>query len=416
MGRKKDYGGNLRGKVGVRLTGRQTERFIKLCGMNGIELRRLAKEDDGKGYRFVIWADEFLLLRPYLKKTKCRARVISREGASFYLKRQRKRWLFPVGLLMGAAVLFGLSQFIWRIDIEGNVHYTDDVIYRFLEEQDVRFGTLKTSVYTAGLEETVRNNFEDITWVSVQLVGTHMTVSVKEDDQLEAEMPETENSHIVAAQEGVITSIVVRSGQTDLKEGDTIAAGQILISGAVELKDDGGNITGTKLVHADGEVYASVSYQYEDSFLLSHEVREYQEEAVNRYSLVLGTYRIPLPIFDTIGAYYDTVTERDQFYLGSDYYLPMYLEKTVYRSYLRRVEDYTEEEANAVAKERLDIFLAKLTEKGYEIQSSEIALVIQDGICTVTGSYTAISQIGKREVMAEEDDFTVEGDDFTDGA
>lgn len=416
MSREKDYGGKLRAKVGVRLTGRQTERFIKLCGMNGIELRRLAKEDDGKGYRFVIWADEFLLLRPYLKKTKCRARVISREGAPFYLKRHRKRWLFPVGVLVGAAVLFGLSQFIWKIDIVGNVHYTDDVIYRFLEEQEVEFGTLKASVYTAGLEENIRNHFEDITWVSVQLIGTHMTVSVKEDDQLEAEVPETENSHIVAAREGIITSIVVRSGQTKLREGDTIAAGQILISGEVELKDDGGNVTGTKLVHADGEVYASVSYQYEDRFLLSHEVRDYQEETVNGYSLVFGNYRLPLPVLGEIGAYYDTVTERNQLYLGSDYYLPVYMEKTIYRSYLRRVEDYTEEEANAVAKERLDGFLAKLTEKGYEIQNSEIALVIENGVCSVTGSYTAISQIGQQETIAEENDFTVEENDFTDGA
>lgn len=402
MGREKDYSGKLRAKVGVRLTGRETERFIKLCGLNGIELRRLAKEEDGKGCRFVMWADEFFELRPYLKKTKCRARVISREGVPFYLKRRRKRWMFPAGVLLGAAFLFGLAQFIWKIDIEGNVYYTDDVMYRFLEEQDVTFGTLKSAVYTAGLEEIIRDNFAEITWVSVQLEGTHMTVSVKEDDQLEASVPETDISNIVAASEGVITSMVVRAGQTALRKGDPIAVGQILISGEVELKDDSGNITGTKQVHADGEVYASVSYQYEDSFLLSHEIREYQENEVNGYTLVLGDFYLPLPVLGEIGTYYDAVTERSQLYLGSNYYFPVYLEKTVYRSYLRRVKDYTEEEANAAAKERMDAFLRKLTENGYEIQNSEFALVIEKGVCYVTGSYQAISQVGQQQRISSD--------------
>lgn len=400
MGREKDYAGKLRAKVGVRLTGRQTERFIKLCGLNGIELRRLQREADGKGYRFVMWADEFLLLRPYLKKTKCRARITNKEGASFYLKRRKKRWLFPVGILMGAGAMFALAQFIWRIDIEGNIRYTDDEIYRFLEAQDVEFGTLKASVYAAGLEEIIRDSFEEITWVSIQIEGTHMTVSVKEDDQLEAAVPETEPANVVATQEGTITSIVVRAGQTNLKEGDLITAGQILISGSVELKDDGGNITGTKQVHADGEIYASVSYQYEDSFLLSHEIREYQEETINGYGIVLGDFRVSLPVLGELGAYYDAVTERNQLYLGSDYYFPGYVEKTEYRSYVRRVENYTEEEVKLVAGERMDEFLAKLTEEGYEIQNSEFAVTIDQGVCHVVGSYSAISQIGQKQEIS----------------
>lgn len=403
MGREMDYSGSLRAKVGVRLTGRETERFIKLCGLNGIELRRLAKDEDKKGYRFVIWADEFMELRPYLKKTKCRARVISREGAPFYLKRHKNRWLFPVGLLLGAVFLFGLGQFIWKIDIEGNVYYTDDVMYRFLEEQAVKFGTLKASVYTAGLEEMIRDNFDEITWVSVQLEGTHMTVSVKEDDQLEASVPETEISNIVATEEGVITSIVVRSGQTSLREGDPIAAGQILISGDVQLKDDGDNIIGTRQVHADGEVYASVSYQYEDNFLLSHEIREYQEETVKGFTLVLGDIYLPLPILGEVGTYYDTVTERNQLYLGSDYYFPAWLEITEYRSYLRRVEDYSAEEAKIVAKERMDVFLKKLEEKGYEIENSEFTLTIENGVCDVKGSYQAISQVGQQQRISSDE-------------
>lgn len=390
---------SVRAKIEVRLTGRETERFIRLCGTNGIEFRRLRREEEGKGYLFTMWADEFTLLRPYLKKTRCRARITAKEGIPFYLKKRKRRWLFPVGVILGAAFLFMLSQFIWKIDFEGNVRYTDDMLYRFLREQEVTFGTLKSSVYAAGLEEAVRDNFTDITWVSVQLSGTRMVVSVKEDDQPKTEVTEQNPCHIVSTQEGIITSIVVRSGQTELKKGDAIAAGQILISGELELKDDGGNITGMKAVHADGEIYASVSYQYNDRFLMSHEIRTYGEETAYGYALVLGDTRIPIPVIGSLSDHYDVVTERSQLYLGSDYYFPCYLEKNLYRNYELTAENYTEEEAKQLAKERMESYLAKLAENGYEIMSSEMTVTFEGTVCLVSGEFTAVSQVGRKEAL-----------------
>lgn len=389
----------IRGKIEVRLTGRETERFIRLCGANGIELRRLRREEDGKGFRFTIWSDEFVSLRPYLKKTRCRARITAKEGVPFYLKKRRRRWLFPVGVLLGAAFLFILSQFIWKIDFEGNVRYTDDTLYRFLAEQEVSFGTLKSSVYAAGLEEAVRDQFADITWVSVKLSGTHMVVSVKEDDQPKTEVNEQEPCHIVSTEEGTITSIVVRSGQTELKAGDPIMTGQILISGELQLKDDGGNITDTRQVHADGEVYARVSYQYSDRFLMSHEVRTYTGEESERYTLVIGDRRVSFPVIGTLGEHYDVVTERGQLYLGSDYYFPCYLEKRLYRNYELIVENYTEEEAHALAKDRMENYLDKLSQNGYEIQSSEMKVIFEGAVCVVSGEFTAVSEVGQKEAL-----------------
>ena len=403
MGGKTAYDSKMRSKVEVRLTGRQTERFIKLCGMNGIELRRLSREENGKGYRFVIWAEDFFALRHYLKKTKCRARIVSREGAAFFVKRNHKRWLFPAGLLSALIVLIGLSQFVWKIDIEGNVYYTDDLIYRFLEEQKVMFGTPKAAIYTAGLEEALRDQFKEVTWVSVQLEGTQLSVSLREDDQKEAMLQSTQDAHIVSTRDGVITSLVVRSGVTALKEGDTVVPGQILISGEVPLKDDGGNVIGTKSVRADGEIYANVSYGYEDSFLLSHEIREYAEDPVRRYALVIGNTRIALPQVGSVGDRYDVVSQRKQLYLGSNYYLPIYLEIKEYRGYESRVTDYTDEEAKSVAAERFERYLRNKEAEGHRITAQEWELQITSGVCYVSGSYSAVSQIGVCQTIGEKE-------------
>jgi len=401
MGGKMVYDSRVRSRIEVRLTGRQTERFIKLCGINGIELRRLSREEKGNAYRFVIWADEFYTLRPYLRKTKCRGRIVRRDGASFFIKKNRKRWLFPAGILFAMIVLFGLSQFVWKIDIEGNTRYTDDVIYRFLEEQKVMFGIPKAAIYSAGLEEALRDQFAEMTWVSVQLEGTHLTINVKEDDQKEAMLREADGARIISTDEGVITSLIVRSGVTALKEGDTVIPGQVLISGEIPLKDDSGNVIGTKSVRADGEVYASVSYGYEDSFLLSHETREYTDDTVKQYSLVFGKYRFILPRFGSAGDHYDIISQRKQLYLGSDYYFPFYLETKEYRSYESRVSDYTEEEAKHVASERFAAYLKNKETEGYRITAQDSEIQILSGVCYVYGSYTAVSQIGVQQGIQE---------------
>lgn len=385
----------VRGKINVRLTGREPERFIRLCGVNGIELRRLRHEEEGKGYCFTMWADEFSSLRPYLKKTRCRARITAKEGLPFYLKKKKRRWLFPIGLVLGAIFLFVLSQFIWKIDVEGNVRYTDDMLYRFLEEQEITFGTLKSSIYAAGLEEAVRDQFSEITWVSVQISGTRMMIMVKEDDQPKTEVMETDPCHIVSTQEGIVTSIVVRAGETTVKAGDAITAGQILISGEVKLTDDGKNVIDVQQVHADGEIYASVSYQYSDRFSLSHGIRTYDGTEAKRYSLVFGNNRISLPLVGKCSEFFDVVTERSQLYFGSDYYFPCYVETEIYRNYTLSTQEYTQEEAKVLAKERMEHYLRKLEETGHEISDSEIEVTFEGGECVVRGKFTTISQVGE---------------------
>jgi similar to stage IV sporulation protein len=261
---------------------------------------------------------------------------------------------------------------------------------------------LKSSVFAAGLEEAIRDHFPEITWVSVQLSGTKMTVNVKEDDQ--PKVPESDETpcHVISTQNGVITSIVVRSGETELKQGDPITAGQILIFGEVNLKDDGGNVTDTKVVHADGEVYAKVTYRYSDRFPLAHEIRTYQEDTVKQYALRIGNYRFLLPKFGKTGEKYDVVTEKSQLYLGSDFYFPCYLETNTYRNYELAEEDYSKEAAETLANERMENYLKKLEENGYEIDSVEMMVTIDGQTVVAEGEFSAISQVGEKEFIKDE--------------
>ena len=161
-------------------------------------------------------------------------------------------------------------------------------------------------------------------------------------------------------------------------------------------------------MRADGEVYASVSYEYEDSFLLSHEIREYAPDTVKCYSLVIGRHRITLPMFGNVSDRYDVITLRSQLYLGSDYYLPFYLETEEYRGYESRVRDYTEEEVKTVAAERFEAYLMSKEAEGYQITAQDTEVQVISGVCYVSGSYTAISQIGAWQSIPENEDTAVQ--------
>ena len=86
----------------------------------------------GKGFRRV---------RPLARKSKTRIRILEKKGLGFFFVPHRKRKLLPAGILFGAFLMVSLSFFVWDIQIEGNERFTEDVIFEFLKENGVYFGT-----------------------------------------------------------------------------------------------------------------------------------------------------------------------------------------------------------------------------------------------------------------------------------
>lgn len=70
----------------------------------------------------------------------------------------------------------------------------------------------------------------------------------------------------------------------------------MLIDGAVEIRDDNGEVTGYQEVRADGDVWARTVYHYENQFSMSHEARHFTGK--KRYGIYLkaGNGSLPLRI------------------------------------------------------------------------------------------------------------------------
>ena len=169
----------LRGSVRVGISGASCDRFFNLCANRGILLWNVACVREH--YECSLSVKDFRRVRPLARKSKTRIRILEKKGLGFFLFRHRKRKLLPAGILFGAFLMVSLSFFVWDIQIEGNERFTEDVIFEFLKENGVYFGTPGARVDCQGLADAMRRQFPDLTWVSVEISGTDVSIKHREN-------------------------------------------------------------------------------------------------------------------------------------------------------------------------------------------------------------------------------------------
>ena len=188
-------------------------------------------------------------------------------------------------------LLYFLSHFLWDIRFVGNLYYTDETIRDFLEEEGIQYGMWTNQIVCNDLEQAIRIRYPEITWVSAQISGTRMIIQMKENFS-GTDSTEIKNApgDLAAAEDGVITSMIVRQGTPLVKPGDEVKAGQVLVSGRIPIHDDSGEVVAEEETTADADVYAELSIPY------VWEHSRYREERI-----VTGKY--PCGISLQIGSY-----------------------------------------------------------------------------------------------------------------
>lgn len=394
----------LYGYVRVRLTGYSPERFLNLCKAHEIEIWDL--QNNGGYYEMNLSIRDFRRLKPLRKKAKAHLQVTERHGLPFFLHHYRHRKMFAVGILLCIAFLYTMSLFIWNIHIEGNYSRTTNVILDYLESEHIVHGMKKSQVDCKEIQSMIRIEFPDIIWVSAEIKGTRLIIRIRENmDSLveEAAAPGEEPRDILASKEGIITSVLVRSGVSQVQVGDEVEEGQLLVLGRIDILGDSGEVMGYQYTAADADVYASTSYTYYDEFVLSHEVRHPTGKKRHGFYAKVGGKTISLklrPGFET----FSTVNTEYPLKLTENFYLPLTFGTTIYEEYEIYTESYPEEEARAIAEANLKEFLEILIEKGVQIVENNVKIEVDANTCTAYGTIMALEEIGSyspTEVLEE---------------
>jgi len=252
----------------IRVAGSRKERFINLVITEKIPLWDIRQIDEEE-----LWAKVYVSdigkLRHIARKSRCPFKIIAKRGLPFLLLRAEKRKGLVAGIILFMIMLYGLSSFVWFVDVQSEKPLellTKEEILAEAESLGLKPGQPKGKIRTDELARKMAVNLPQLTFVSIEIQGTLAKIEVVEK-KVVAEEDKERPAHIVAAKDGIIEEILVLAGDPRVKVGDTVQKGQVLISGiALSKKID--SQTGEpieeglpKIVEAKGIVRARVWYE-----------------------------------------------------------------------------------------------------------------------------------------------------------
>lgn len=367
------------------------ERFLNLCRAKGIHTWGL-KNNNGK-YSFYIEVSDFKKLKDILKKTGIQLTIVKKVGLPFFMFRYRKHYSFVIGMLLSAFMIYIMSLFVWDISFDGNYIYTDNVLITYLNGNDIEAGMKMKSVDCDQIEKDIRRDFPDITWVSAEISGTRLIIHVKENDGDVIKEEDTQESDIVANRSGTVASIITRNGTPNVKPGDSVEKGTILVSGQIVLYNDSKEPIKCNYVHSDADVYINSVYEYHDELSLLHKYKVYTGQTITKDTYNIFGKQIELGVSLKRFKNYDVVTDDTILKLTDNFYLPIRTGHKVYSEYYTEDGEYTEDEVSDILCENYDLYLKKLQEKGVQIIDSSVKIEMSGDTYVMSGQVNVIEQM-----------------------
>jgi len=384
------------GYVKVEVFGFAPERLMNLIIKNEIVVWEV--EYTEQGYCFFTGRKNLIKMKPYLQKTNMKLKVIERIGIPYIVKRNRKRVAFVLGFGIFLCGLYILSLFVWEVRIVGEDKLVADNLLERIEEKYVPLGTLKKNVNCNHLEESLRKEFEDISWISCELKGTGLTIYLEEGMAPQKAVLKEKNGDIVAAKDATITKMITREGTPLVKVNQDVKKGDILISGTIYIYDDNNEILETSYIAADGDVYGVTKSDYEDYIDLTYYDKKHSDNTKEYITFYFGDYCITPYTPKMQDEKYDIYTEINKAKILNDFYLPFGYKKTKCTPYTLERKKYTEKEAAAILQERLNKKIKAFTEKGVEIIKNDVKIeqsgdkMIAKGTLTIKESIVSFKE------------------------
>lgn len=246
------------GYLEVEYSGDVTEIILNICAKQGISLWSIKRRD--KKIRGFITVRDFKTLPRIAKGSGIRVHILKKRGFPFIARRYKKRLGIPVGAAIFFCFLEVMSCFIWTVEVSGNKTLPERDILAACEKIGVKEGAKKSSVNPKTAKQELLLELSKLAWASVNIEGCRVTVNVSEAAQKSEENGTPTN--LKAAADGIITKINITSGNCLVKPGDTVAKGDLLVSGVIERADSTGFVRSVGNVTAKTERELTVSAYY----------------------------------------------------------------------------------------------------------------------------------------------------------
>ncbi len=395
----------LKGYIYCRVKAGNWERFMNLCRYHNIHLWNVKKTE--KMVEFCIYAKDYKRLCEFVKKTHVIPHIYRKCGGPFLCEKAIRDWTFSVGLIAFFCILKVLSLFVWQIDYEGQQQYTKESMNEQVVRLGVYPGMLRKDLNCDQLERSLREIYDNISWVSAEERGCVLRIKVKEGNESGVmEKVKEEPFHLVAPCDGTIQSIITKEGTAQVKKGDEVKKGDILIRGVVEVTDDSETVMARHGVCASGQIEMQGKLAYEDGIKIQHVEKTKTGRDICVYMVEVGDYRIslknPLKWFDN-SSNYDIIND----VCVDERFIPLKLHcrmtKRTYVHYEEKTAVYGAEEAKAILKRRFASKLAEYKEKGYGVSDATLCVKKQADRYVAQGNTKIVIKEMEKQLVTEQE-------------
>ena len=382
------------GFLKISVKGYYIERFINICKNNKITIWNLKRKDNIE-LNLNVRIKEFKEISKIAKKTGCKVKIKNKKGIPFLLHKYKKRKIFFI-LLILLVLIIGLSScFVWNMEIEEENGYELENIREDIEKAGLKSGVFKGKINTKEIINKIRLERKDIAWMGIELKGTNAIVKLVKSDEKPEIINEDEYCNIISDKEGIITKISVQNGTANVKVGDTVNIGDVLVNGWIE-----GKFTGIRYVHSLAEIEAKVWYT--ESIKIPYNVTEtkYTGNEEEKYGIKFNNFQINFTKKYSKFKIYDTIETENKIKLFSDFYLPISIVKTTYKEQEKVEKTYTVEEAKNIGIKQLEEKLDGKIENKDNIVNKNINTYEQADGVLVYVTYEVLENIGTNEKIA----------------
>ena len=181
------------GYLNIYVEGFFIERFINICISKRVILWRLSRENS-TSLNARISVGDFKKIRAAAKKSKCKIKLKDKKGLPFLLKKYRKRKIFAITLMVIAIFIFGLTRFIWNIEINCDEKIDKNAILKILDSNGIRNGTYIDKIDVDRLVNIICLERDDISWAGIKIKGTNLIIDLQDDTIPSEPYPYTKNS------------------------------------------------------------------------------------------------------------------------------------------------------------------------------------------------------------------------------
>ena len=209
----------------------------------------------------VTWLDDFTLrlsvfprdlpaVRQAADAAMCDMRDASMMGAKQALRGVFHRPVLIVMLVLAVLTVVVTPQFLLFYEVSGNETVPDELILRTLEDLGVGFGMHGPKIRPKWIKDHVLNRLPQLQWITVTQNGCMARVVVRERPETPQTLERRGFANVIATRTGLITEQSILAGQAVKKPGDLVLAGEMLVSGLVDLEQR------YTLEYAQAEIFA----------------------------------------------------------------------------------------------------------------------------------------------------------------